>query len=67
MGGDSEAISDYSIISGDNPCMKIYEKLAESLYILAIQKSQGKEDDEVISEYLEYEGYTLEEFKAESL
>ena len=63
---DTELAFDYSINNGDNLCMHLYEKLVTDLYILSIEKSNTKDDNEVIIEYLEYEGYTLEEFKKEN-
>ena len=64
---NAETASDSSIISGDNPCISIYEKLINELYIVSIKKSNGQDDDEIISDYLEYEGYTLEAFKEKYL
>jgi len=60
---NAELASDYSINNGDNPCMYLYEKLVTDLYVLSIEKSNTKDEYDVIIEYLEYEGYTLEEFK----
>jgi hypothetical protein len=64
---NAETASDSSIISGDNPCISIYEKLINELYIVSIKKSNTQDDDEIISDYLEYEGYTLEAFKEKYL
>lgn len=63
----AEEASDNSITSGDNPYISVYEKLINELYIIALEKSNTQDDDEIISDYLEYEGYTLEAFKEKYL
>ena len=64
---DAEDSFLYHLTHDDNPCIEIYEQLSIELYKIAIEKSQSEEDDEIISDYLEYEGYTLEEFKEKFL
>ncbi len=59
---NAEEVFDASITDGENPCIEIYEKLIKKLYAVAIEQSNSAEDEEIIRDYLEYEGYTLEEF-----
>lgn len=64
---DEEMSFAHSVTNGDNPCIEIYEEFVNKLYILSIQKAKRQDDFDIISEYLEYEGYTLQEYKEKYL